>query len=150
MKISNNGINLIKHFEGLSLKPYLDVVNIPTIGWGNTFYEDGTKVTLKDKPITEERALKLLEVVVNRDFADKIFPSIKVKVSQSQFDAMVSLAYNIGVGAFLKSTLLKKVNANDFTGASEEFLRWNKAGGKEVLGLTKRREREKQLFLSLS
>ena len=150
MKISNNGINLIKHFEGLSLKPYLDVVNIPTIGWGNTFYEDGTKVTLKDKPITEERALKLLEVVVNRDFADKIFPSIKVKVSQSQFDAMVSLAYNIGVGAFLKSTLLKKVNAKDFTGASEEFLRWNKASGKEVLGLTKRREREKQLFLYLS
>ena len=150
MKISNNGINLIKHFEGLSLKPYLDVVNIPTIGWGNTFYEDGTKVTLKDKPITEERALKLLEIVANRDFADKIFPSIKVKVSQSQFDAMVSLAYNIGVGAFLKSTLLKKVNAGDFAGASEEFLRWNKANGKEVLGLTKRREREKQLFLSLS
>ena len=150
MKISNNGINLIKHFEGLSLKPYLDVVNIPTIGWGNTFYEDGTKVTLKDKPITEERALKLLEVVANRDFADKIFPSIKVKVTQSQFDAMVSLAYNIGAGAFLKSTLLKKVNAGDFAGAGEEFLRWNKAGGKVVLGLTRRRKKEKQLFLSLS
>ena len=149
MKISNNGINLIKHFEGLSLKPYLDVVNIPTIGWGNTFYEDGTKVKLGDQ-ISKTYALKLLEVVANRDFADKIFPSIKVKVTQSQFDAMVSLAYNIGVGAFLKSTLLKKVNAGDFTGAGEEFLRWNKAGGKEVLGLTRRREREKQLFLSLS
>ena len=146
MKISNNGINLIKHFEGLSLKPYLDVVNIPTIGWGNTFYEDGTKVTLKDKPITEERALKLLEVIANRDFADKIFPAINVKVTQSQFDAMVSLAYNIGAGAFLKSTLLKKVNAGDFAGAGEEFLRWNKANGKEVLGLTRRREREKDLF----
>ena len=70
--------------------------------------------------------LKLLEVVANRDFADKIFPSIKVKVTQSQFDAMVSLAYNIGAGAFLKSTLLKKVNAGDFAGAGEEFLRWNK------------------------
>ena len=91
-----------------------------------------------------------MEVVANRDFADKIFPSIKVKVTQSQFDAMVSLAYNIGAGAFLKSTLLKKVNAGDFAGAGEQFLRWNKAGGKEVLGLTKRREREKQLFLSLS
>ena len=148
MKISPRGLELIKDFEGFSSTAYLDVVNIPTIGWGNTFYEDGTKVKLGDQ-ISKTDALKLLEVVANRDFADKIFPSIKVKVSQSQFDAMVSLAYNIGTGAFLKSTLLKKVNAGDFAGAGQEFLRWNKAGGKEVLGLTKRREREKQLFLSL-
>ena len=149
MKISNRGLELIKDFEGFSSSAYLDVVNIPTIGWGNTFYEDGTKVKMGDQ-ISKTDALKLLEVIANRDFADKIFPSIKVKVSQSQFDAMVSLAYNIGVGAFLKSTLLKKVNAGDFAGAGEEFLRWNKAGGKEVLGLTRRRQREKQLFLSLS
>ena len=147
MKISSRGLELIKDFEGFSSSAYLDVVNIPTIGWGNTFYEDGTKVKMGDQ-ITKTDALKLLEVVANRDFADKIFPSIKVKVSQSQFDAMVSLAYNIGAGAFLKSTLLKKVNAGDFAGAGEEFLRWNKTGGKEVLGLTRRREREKQLFLS--
>ena len=146
MKISNNGINLIKHFEGLSLKPYLDVVNIPTIGWGNTFYEDGTKVTLKDQPVTKERANELLEKIVNKDFADKIFPLIKVKVSQNQFDAMVSLAYNIGVGNFSKSTLLKKVNSGDFDGASNEFLKWNKSGGKELLGLTKRRQREYEMF----
>ena len=148
MKISPRGLELIKDFEGFSSSAYLDVVNIPTIGWGNTFYEDGTKVKLGDQ-ISKADALKLLEVVANRDFADKIFPSIKVKVTQSQFDAMVSLAYNIGVGAFLKSTLLKKVNAGEFTGAGEEFLKWNKANGKEVLGLTRRREREKQLFLSL-
>ena len=148
MKISSRGLELIKDFEGFSSTSYLDVVNIPTIGWGNTFYEDGTKVKLGDQ-ISKTDALKLLEVVANRDFADKIFPAIKVPVSQSQFDAMCSLAYNIGVGAFLKSTLLKKVNAGDFTGAGEEFLRWNKAGGKEVLGLTRRRERERQLFLSL-
>ena len=150
MKISSRGLELIKDFEGLSLKPYLDVVNVPTIGWGNTYYPDGKKVTLNDKPIDELKANEILEYIANRDFADKIFPSIKVKVTQSQFDAMVSLAYNIGAGAFLKSTLLKKVNAGDFAGAGEEFLRWNKASGKEVLGLTKRREREKQLFLSLS
>ena len=148
MKISPRGLELIKDFEGFSSNSYLDVVNIPTIGWGNTFYEDGTKVKLGDQ-ISKTDALKLLEVVANRDFADWIFLSIKVKVTQSQFDAMVSLAYNIGAGAFLKSTLLKKVNAGDFAGAGEEFLRWNKAGGKEVLGLTRRREREKQLFLSL-
>ena len=149
MKISPRGLELIKDFEGFSSSAYLCVAKKVTIGWGNTFYEDGTKVKLGDQ-ISKTDALKLLEVIANRDFADKIFPSIKVKVTQSQFDAMVSLAYNIGTGAFLKSTLLKKVNSNDFTGASEEFLRWNKANGKEVLGLTKRREREKQLFLSLS
>ena len=149
MKISSRGLELIKDFEGFSSTSYLDVVNIPTIGFGNTFYEDGRKVKLGEQ-ISKTDALKLLEVVANRDFADKIFPSIKVKVTQSQFDAMVSLAYNIGTGTFLKSTLLKKVNAGDFAGAGEEFLRWNKANGKEVLGLTRRREREKQLFLSLS
>lgn len=148
MKISQRGLELIKGFEGFSSTAYLDVVNIPTIGWGNTFYADGTKVKLGDQ-ISKTDALKLLEVIANRDFADKIFPLIKVKVTQSQFDAMVSLAYNIGVGNFLKSTLLKKLNASDFAGAGEEFLKWNKAGGKEVLGLTRRREREKQLFLSL-
>lgn len=148
MKISNRGLELIKDFEGFSSSSYLDVVNIPTIGFGNTFYEDGRKVKLGEQ-ISKTDALKLLEVIANRDFADKIFPSIKVKVTQNQFDAMVSLAYNIGAGAFLKSTLLKKVNAGDFAGAGEEFLRWNKANGKEVLGLTRRREREKQLFQSL-
>ena len=148
MKISPRGLELIKDFEGFSSTSYLCVAKIPTIGFGNTFYENGTKVKLGDQ-ISKTDALKLLEVVANRDFADKIFPSIKVKVTQNQFDAMVSLAYNIGTGAFLKSTLFKKVNAGDFTGAGEEFLRWNKANGKEVLGLTKRREREKQLFLSL-
>ena len=149
MKISPRGLELIKDFEGFSSTAYLCVAKIPTIGYGNTFYTDGTKVKLGDQ-ISRTDALKLLEVIANRDFADKIFPSIKVKVTQNQFDAMVSLAYNIGTGSFLKSTLLKKVNAGDFTGAGEEFLRWNKAGGKEVLGLTRRRQREKQLFLSLA
>ena len=148
MKISPRGLELIKDFEGFSSNAYLCPAKIPTIGFGNTFYENGTKVKLGDQ-ISKTDALKLLEVIANRDFADKIFPSIKVKVTQSQFDAMVSLAYNIGAGAFSKSTLLKKVNAGDIAGAGEEFLRWNKAGGKVVLGLTRRREREKQLFLSL-
>ena len=145
IKKSPRGLERIKDFEGFSSTSYLCVAKIPTIGWGNTFYEDGTKVKLGDQ-ISKTDALKLLEVVANRDFADKIFPSIKVKVSQSQFDAMVSLAYNIGAGAFLKSTLLKKVNAGDFIGASEEFLKWNKSGGKELLGLTRRRKREQDLF----
>ena len=147
MKISKKGLELIKEFEGFSANAYLDVVKIPTIGWGNTFYADGRKVKLGDQ-ISKADALELLEFVANKYFADKIFPKIKVKVSQNQFDAMVSLAYNIGLGAFLKSTLLKKINQGDFKGASLEFERWNRAGGKVLLGLTRRRLKEKALFIS--
>lgn len=145
MKISVMGLELIKEFEGFSANAYLCPAKIPTIGYGNTFWEDGRKVKLGEQ-ISKTDALELLEKVVNKDFADKIFPAIKVPFTQNQFDAMCSLAYNIGTGSFLKSTLLKKVNAGDFIGASEEFLKWNKSGGKELSGLTRRREREKDLF----
>ena len=145
MKISAMGLELIKEFEGFSANAYLCPAKIPTIGYGNTFWEDGRKVKLGEQ-ISKTNALELLELVANKDFADKIFPLIKVKVSQNKFDAMVSLAYNIGVGNFSKSTLLKKVNSGDFDGASNEFLKWNKSGSKELLGLTRRREREKDLF----
>ena len=121
MKISNLGLELIKEFEGFSANAYLCPAKIPTIGYGNTFYSDGRKVKLGEQ-ISKTDALELLEKIVNKDFADKIFPALKVPVVQNQFDAMVSLAYNIGTGSFLKSTLLKKVNAGDFIGASEEFL----------------------------
>ena len=133
MKISSKGLELIKEFEGFSANAYLCPAKIPTIGYGNTFWEDGRKVKLGEQ-ISKTDALELLEKIVNKDFADKIFPAIKVPVAQNQFDAMCSLAYNIGTGSFLKSTLLKKVNAGDFIGASEEFLKWNKSGGKELLG----------------
>ena len=145
MKISSLGLELIKEFEGFSANAYLCPAKKVTIGYGNTFYADGTKVKLGEQ-ISKTDALELLEKVVNKDFADKIFPAIKVPVAQNQFDAMCSLAYNIGTGSFLKSTLLKKVNAGDFIGASEEFLKWNKSGGKELLGLTRRRKREQDLF----
>ena len=145
MKISSLGLELIKEFEGFSANAYLCPAKKVTIGYGNTFYSDGRKVKLGEQ-ISKTDALELLEKVVNKDFADKIFSAIKVPVTQNQFDAMVSLAYNIGVGNFLKSTLLKKVNAGDFIGASEEFLKWNKSGGKELLGLTRRRKREFDLF----
>ena len=145
MKISSLGLELIKEVEGFSANAYLCPAKIPTIGYGNTFYSDGRKVKLGEQ-ISKTDALELLEKIVNKDFADKIFSAIKVPVAQNQFDAMVSLAYNIGTGSFLKSTLLKKVNAGDFIGASEEFLKWNKSGGKELLGLTRRRKREQDLF----
>ena len=148
MKISENGLNLIKEFEGLSLKPYLDVVKIPTIGWGNTYYPDGKKVTLNDKPISEIEATELLNYVAQKDFGDKILQLVKVPLNQNQFDALVSICYNIGMGNFSKSTLLKKINQGDFKGASLEFERWNKAGGVVLAGLVKRRLKEKALFIS--
>ena len=147
MKISNNGLNLIKQFEGLSLKPYLDAVNIPTIGYGSTYYEDGTKVTLKDKPITEQRAAQLLEFIANKTFSENINKVVKVPLSQNQFDALVSFAYNIGNKNFNWSTLLKKLNQSDYEGASLEFGRWNQASGKILSGLVLRRQKEKELFL---
>lgn len=145
-KISNKGLELIKEFEGFSSVAYLCPAKIPTIGYGNTFWEDGRKVRLGEQ-ISKTKALELLEFIANRDFASKIYPLIKVEVNQNQFDAMVSLAYNIGVGAFSSSTLLRKVNAKDFIGASNEFLKWDRAGGKPLLGLIRRRQREKELFL---
>ena len=148
MKISENGLKLVKEFEGLSLKPYLDVVKIPTIGYGNTFYKDGKKVTLNDKPINEIEATELLSYVAQKDFGDKILQLVKVPLNQNQFDALVSICYNIGMGNFTKSTLLKKINSSDFKGASLEFEKWNKSGGVVLSGLAKRRLKEKALFIS--
>lgn len=148
MKISNKGLELIKEFEGLSLTPYLCDANRATIGYGNTYYSNGRKVTLEDDPITEEEATKLLEYVVDKDFSKAINKFVKVELNQNQFDALVSFCYNIGRGAFETSTLLRKLNRSDYTGASNEFERWNKAGGEVLEGLTRRRLKEKELFLA--
>jgi len=146
MTVSDKGIELIKKFEGLSLKPYLCPARIPTIGYGNTFYEDGTKVTMSDKLITAERATAMLKVVVSQ-FAVGVAKLITFKgVSQHQFDALVSFAYNVGLGNLKSSTLLKRVNKNEMELASMEFKKWDKAGGKVLAGLTKRREAEAMLF----
>lgn len=148
MQLSEKGLNLIKEFEGLSLKPYLDVVNIPTIGYGSTYYRNGKKVSMLDKPISEDEAKSLLAYIANKDFGEFVNKVVKVELNQNQFDALVSFAYNLGNGNLQNSTLLKKVNQKDFVGASKEFVKWNKAGGKELVGLTKRREKERDLFLS--
>ena len=146
MKISSNGIELIKQFEGLSLKPYLDAVNIPTIGFGNTYYPDGKKVTLQDKEITEERAFEILEYIANKDFGSNINKVVKVPLNQNQFDALVSFAYNIGNGNFNSSTLLRWLNQGNYKEASMQLLRWDKSKGIVLNGLTKRRKSEKALF----
>ncbi len=148
MQISEKGLNLIKKFEGLTLKPYLDVVNVPTIGYGSTYYENGMLVTLDDDSISEQRATEILKFTTDKMYGSFVNKAVKVKLNQNQFDALVSFAYNLGNGNLQQSTLLKKVNNNDFIGASLEFEKWNKAGGKVLSGLTKRRTAEKELFLS--
>lgn len=144
--ISDNGLNLIKQFEGLRLKPYLDAVGVPTIGYGNTFYENGQKVSINDAPITEQRATELLRLVVAK-FEKGVSGCLKVEVTQNQFDALVSFAYNVGLGNLQKSTLLRLINQGNFKAAAEQFTRWNRAGGRILNGLTRRREAEKALFL---
>ncbi len=145
-RISENGLNLIKEFEGLELEPYLCPANIPSIGYGNTYYEDGTKVTLQDEAITESRANELLENIANKDFASVIIKSLEVPLSQNQFDALVSFVYNVGNRNFRRSTLRKKLNRGDYEGASREFNKWIYSGGKVLKGLKERRKLEAELF----
>ena len=147
MKVSSKGLELIKEFEGFSSVAYLCSAKKATIGYGNTFWEDGTPVKMGDQ-ISKERAETLLKHVVD-NFSVAVEVDIKIEVTQNQFDALVSLAYNIGLGAFKNSTLLRQLNRGNFVGASQEFLRWDKSNGKPLLGLTRRREREKLLFDSL-
>lgn len=144
--INKEALNIIKNGEGLSLSPYLDSVGIPTIGYGNTYYLDGKKVSLCDKPLTIEQAENLLMLSL-KEYEEGVKELVKVPINENQFGALVSFAYNVGLGNLAKSTLLKKLNSSDYLGASEEFLRWNKAGGKVLNGLIKRRKQEKELFL---
>lgn len=145
MKLNKAGADLIKSFEGLKLTAYKCSANKETIGYGNTFYEDGTPVKLGDK-ITKERADSLFELISD-DFAKKVVPLVKSKLNENQFGAIVSFAYNAGIGNLKSSTLLKKVNANPVDETIRaEFMKWDKAGGKQLAGLTRRRKAEADLY----
>lgn len=140
------GLALVKEFEGLRLTAYKDPVGIWTIGYGTTAAA-GVGITPKaGMKITEAQASTYLEKALTK-FWTQIEPSLKIRPNEYQADAMLSLAYNIGPGAFKKSTLLRKWNAGDVGGAAAQFLVWNKAGGKVLTGLTRRRAAERELFL---
>lgn len=146
MILNQKGIDLMHKYEGLKLSSYKCPAGVWTIGFGNTFYENGAKVG-PNQHISERRAHQLFENIVNKNFNLK--PLIKVVLTENQYSALVCFAYNVGMGNFSKSTLLKKVNANpnDET-IAKEFLKWNKAGGKVLNGLTKRRQSESDLYFS--
>ncbi|NDB87223.1 MAG: lysozyme [Alphaproteobacteria bacterium] len=140
-------IDIIKSFEGLFLKPYLCPAGIPTIGYGTIRYPDGTSVSLKDSPISEQDAERYLMHEINEK-ANGVESLLTIKVSDNEFGALVSFAYNLGLGNLKKSTLLKILNADaDRQKIGDEFLKWNKAAGKELSGLTRRRQAERALFL---
>lgn len=148
MKASKNCLDLVKKFEGLKLEAYLCPAKVPTIGYGATYYPDGQKVKLYQK-ISLVKAEELLLWELNEK-ADQI----KLDIPQNKFDALVSFAYNLGVGNLKKSTLYKKVLANhDDPTIKDEFMKWTKArvNGEltELKGLVKRREAESNLYYTI-
>ena len=145
---SANGLAIIKKHEGLRLSSYLCPAGVPTIGYGNTRYPDGRKVILGEKLSSEKEATQLLlaslqsfEAAVNRHLPN---------LNQCQFDALVSFTYNVGTGAFIKSTLLKKAKVNPADPSIlDEFQKWVRGGGRVLPGLVTRRREEANLYFSL-
>ena len=156
MKMSEAGVALIADFEKFVSAPYLDAVGVWTIGYGNTYYPNGRRVKQTDKPLTLQEATKLKMDIINRDFAaavniilaDEIAAG---KIAQHEFDALVSLAYNIGTSALQGSSVIRNIKAGKKQAAADSFLLWNKAtvNGKRVVlkGLVRRREAERKMFL---
>ena len=140
MKTSQHGIDLIKEYEGFRARAYRDPVGIWTIGYGFTEgVEDGDTTTRAEADARLQRELVKYERAVLRATGGN--------VTQNQFDALVCWAYNVGTRAAQQSTLMRLLNAGDVAGAADQFLRWNKAGGVPLPGLTRRREAERELFL---
>lgn len=147
-KTSTAGINLIKEFEGFRSSAYLCPADVPTIGYGTTFYPSGIKVKLSDPPISEALATEYLQYNL-KTFEEYVDSYTTDSITQSQFDALVSFAYNLGPTNLKNSTLLKKVNKNpnDPTIALE-FKKWVNAGGRKLQGLVRRREAEAKLYFN--
>ncbi|MFK5596847.1 lysozyme [Methylobacterium sp. HMF5984] len=139
MRTSTTGIDLIKSFEHMELTAYKCPAGVWTLGYGTT---SGIKPGMT---CTEAQAIEMFKKDLIK-FENGVNQLVKVALNQNQFDALVSFAYNCGEHALGGSTLLKKVNAGDYTGASKEFGKWNKGGGKILAGLTRRRAAESKLF----
>ena len=152
-RMTPEGIEILKHFEGFRKDAYMCPANVPTIGYGQTYYSNGSPVKMGDT-ITETTAERELNHLLHT-FSTQVDKEIICPLTPNQFSALVLLAYNIGMGdasrlipGFAYSTIKEKLNRRDYVGASEEFERWNKAGGKVVAGLVRRRKAERNLFLS--
>ncbi len=135
MKTSDKGLALIKSFEGFSARPYLCPAGVPTIGYGATYYPDGRRVTMQDKPVTEADATAMLRSML-ASYEAGVSRYVLVPLTQGQFDALVSFAYNLGLSALKSSTLLRLVNARDWQGAAvvgdKMFMTTYKEGSSKV------------------
>lgn len=140
MAINSEGIKLIKSFEGRELEAYQDTVGVWTIGYGHT------KTVEPGMVITEAKAEEFLRQDLE-EFEEAVTEAVQVSINSNQFSALVSFCFNLGAGSLFQSTLLKLLNQGDFQGAADQFPRWNKAGGQELEGLTRRRKAERGLFL---
>ncbi|SEN18587.1 lysozyme [Pseudomonas sp. ok272] len=140
MRASQKGVSLIKSFEGLRLKSYQDSVGVWTIGYGTT-RGIGPNMT-----ITNAQAERMFSNDIAR-FEPELDRLVNVLLNQNQWDALISFTYNLGAANLGSSTLLRLLNAGDYTGAAAQFPRWNKAGGQVLAGLNKRRAAEQQMFL---
>lgn len=148
MKTSPEGIALMHHYEQCRLRAYPDpgTGGAPwTIGWGDT----GPDV-VPGLVITQAEADARFSNRLSREFEPAVRSALRVQVAQLEFDALVSLAYNIGVRALRDSTLMRLLNSSDKAGASDQFLRWDKAAGKSLLGLRRRRAAERAMFLGMN
>ena len=144
-KTATRGIELIKEFEGLRLTAYKCPAGVWTIGYGHTGMVDG-KLISSGMTITAAKATELLKKDL-ASFEAAVNGCVTVPITQNMFDALVSFSFNVGSGALRRSALLRKLNAKDYKGAANEFPLWNKAGGKVLNGLVRRRKAEKELFL---
>lgn len=142
MTINDKGLSLIKQFEGLSLTVYKDAVGLATVGWGHMDrgMAVGSTISLDEANRLLRDDLKMTE--------DGIGRLLTVSVTSNEFSALVCFAFNVGLANLKSSTLLRKVNSGDSKAAADEFQRWNRAAGRVLAGLTKRREAERQLFVS--
>lgn len=144
-KINRAGLDLIKEFEGLRLKAYRDSVNVLTVGFGHTSMAGPPEVK-SGMTITAQEAEDILARDLGK-FEKAVFDKLTRSPTQNEYGAMVSLCFNVGPGNFAKSSVLRKFNEGDEQGAADAFLRWNRADGKVMAGLTRRREAERALFL---
>jgi len=143
MVLNDRGLEIVKEFEGCMLSAYRCPAGVWTIGYGHT---EGVKPGMV---ITKAQAEKLL-ISDLEEYAQAVKRNLMVILNSNQFSALVSFCYNVGEGNLRKSTLLKRVNNEEYESAADEFLKWNKANGRILEGLTRRRKAERALFLSKS
>jgi len=139
--------SICRRFEGLYLKPYLCPAGVPTIGYGATFYQDGKKVSLRDKPITKEQAEDLLTYHLKQYFLKEVLLLCYTLDTESKTASILDFAFNVGLGNLRISTLRKRILSKNWEDVPSQLMRWNKAQGKVLKGLTLRREAEKVLFI---